>query len=147
MSPLPGWNVIPPGWAEHHQPTAEATMTADAVFQRISEGPASWPPPDASTPPAVAAAGHWGDPEIIWSTKVRVQGLNREGSGVAAEQPVYTREYLVTAPIDGPPIRSGERGDIIVVLGRTLRITNEQFSSLPWERDFTCADNLTQQNP
>ncbi|MFJ7748710.1 DUF6093 family protein [Arthrobacter sp. NPDC097144] len=136
MSPLPGWNVIPPGWAEHHQPTAEATMTADAMFTRISEGPAPFPVPDG-----------WDATETIWSTKVRVQGLNREGSGVAAEQPVYTREYLVTAPVDGPPIRSGERGDIIVVLGRTLRITNEQFSSLPWERDFTCVDNLTQQNP
>ncbi|WP_341394063.1 DUF6093 family protein [Arthrobacter sp. G119Y2] len=136
MSPIPGWNVIPPGWAEHHQPTAESTMTADAVFQRISEGPAPFPVPDG-----------WDPAEVIWEPKVRVQPLNREGSGVAAEQPVYTREYLVTAPMRGPAIISGERGDIIVVLGRTLRITNEQFSSLPWERDFTCVDNLTQQNP
>lgn len=111
-------------------------MTADAVFKRISEGPAPFPVPDG-----------WDATETIWSTKVRVQGLNREGSGVAAEQPVYTREYLVTAPMRGPAIISGERGDIITVLGRTLRITNEQFSSLPWERDFTCVDNLTQQNP
>lgn len=136
MSPLPGYPVIPPIWAEHHQPTAEATMTVDAVFQRISEGPAPFPVPD-----------DWNPVEAVWETKVRVQGLNREGSGVAAEQPVYTREYLVTAPMRGPRIASGERGDIIVVLGRTLRITNEQFSSLPWERDFTCVDNLTQQNP
>ena len=136
MSPIPGWNVIPPGWAEHHQPTAESTMTADAVFKRISEGPAPFPVPDG-----------WDPAEVIWNTKVRVQPLNREGAGVSAEQPVYTREYLVTAPMRGPAIISGERGDIIVVLGRTLRITNEQFSSLPWERDFTCVDNLTQQNP
>ena len=111
-------------------------MTANAVFQRITEGPAPWPLPE-----------NWDPAETIWSTKVRVQSLKREGSGVSAEQPVYTREYLVTAPVDGPKIRSGERGDLILVAGRTLRVTNEQFGSEVWERDFTCVDNLTQQNP
>ncbi|MFF2822620.1 DUF6093 family protein [Arthrobacter koreensis] len=136
MSPLPGWNVIPPGWAEHHQPTNEGTQTAEAVFKRISGGPAPYPLPPG-----------WDGAEVIWSANVRVQELKREGRGEHADQPTHTREYLISAPAGGPPIRSGEQGDVIHVLGRSFRVISEQFGSLAWGRDFTCVDNLTQQNP
>lgn len=141
MSPLPNSHVIPPGWAERHRPTAAATMQSPAVFRRISDGPAPYPLPD-----------DWDSAEPIWGSAdepilVRVQQLNREGTTSASEQPTAIHQYLVTAPVDGPTIRSGEQGDVIDVLGRCLRIINESFGTYLWERDFTCVDNLTQQNP
>lgn len=136
MSPLPGWGVIPGGWAERHQPTTDATHTAPAVFRRLSDGPPPYPLPD-----------DWDGTTAVWETAVRVQELKRENAGTAAEQPVYVRDYQVTTTTAGPPIRTGEHGDVIDVLGRRLQIVNEQFGSLIWERVFTCVDNLTQQNP
>ncbi|MDN4611949.1 DUF6093 family protein [Arthrobacter burdickii] len=141
MSPLPNSHVIPPGWAERHRPAAAATMQSPAVFRRISDGPAPYPVPEG-----------WDGTEILWGTSeapvlVRVQQLNRQAVTSAGEQPTSIHQYLVTAPVDGPPIRSGEQGDVIDVEGRRLRIVNESFGTYLWERDFTCIDNLTQQNP
>ncbi|KQN99695.1 hypothetical protein ASF21_12875 [Arthrobacter sp. Leaf234] len=141
MSPLPGYQVMPPGWAARHRPVAAATMQSPAVFRRISGGPAPYPAPKG-----------WDGSEDIWGTEktpvlVRVQQLNREGTTSAGEQPTSIHQYLVTAPVDGPPIRSGEQGDVIDVEGRCLSIINEAFGTYLWERDFTCVDNLTQQNP
>lgn len=141
MSPIPGYKVIPDGWAEHHRPVAKSTMQSPAVFKRVSGGPAPYPiPPD------------WDGNETVWGggnppLLVRVQQLNREGVTSTAEQPTAVHQYLVTAPVDGPPIRSGEQGDVIHVEGRQLRVINESFGTYLWERDFTCIDNLTQQNP
>ncbi|MGV0109831.1 DUF6093 family protein [Arthrobacter sp. CP30] len=141
MSPIPRYRVIPPGWAARHRPVAAATMQSPAVFRRISAGPAPFPLPEG-----------WDGSQEIWGTSdvpvlVRVQQLNREGVTASAEQPTTVHQYLVTAPVDGPPIRSGEQGDVIDVEGRRLRIINEAFGTYLWERDFTCVDNLTQQNP
>lgn len=136
MSPLPRYPVVTAGWADHHRPTRDGTQTAEAVFKRVSGGPAPYPLPDG-----------WDGIETIWSPTVRVQALKREGTGEQADQPTHTREYLVSAPAGGPPIRSGEQGDVVHVLGRQLRVTSEQFGELAWGRDFTCVDNLTQQNP
>lgn len=141
MSPIPGYKVIPNGWAAHHRPTAKATMQSPAVFKRVSDGPAPYPLP-----------ANWDGSKVIWGggvppLLVRVQQLNREGVTSTAEQPTAVHQYLVTAPVEGPPIRSGEQGDVIHVEGRQLRVINESFGSYLWERDFTCVDNLTQQNP
>lgn len=140
MSPLPRTRVVPPGWVEHHRPTAKSTMQSPAVFKRVSDGPAPFPPPQG-----------WDGSETVWGGEppllVRVQQLNREGVTSTAEQPTAVHQYLITAPVDGPQIRSGERGDIIHVEGRQLRIINESFGTYLWERDFTCIDNLTQNNP
>ena len=140
MSPLPNMSVVPAGWAEHHRPTAKSTMQSPAVFKRISEGPAPFPLPEGWDGSVVI----WGDTDTVM---VRVQQLNREGVTSTAEQPTAIHQYLVTAPVDGPAIRSGEQGDVIHVEGRQLRVINESFGTYLWERDFTCVDNLTQQNP
>lgn len=112
-------------------------MTEPAVFTRISSGPAPYPP----TP-------GWTGAETIWATKVRVQAQSKQaGDSVTAEQATTTHEYLVTAPLGGPELRIGERGDVIHVLGRQLRITDSRTGSQLWELDLLCVDNLTQTNP
>lgn len=137
MSPLPGTSVFPPGWAQHHRPTADATMTEPAIFKRVSAGPPPYPKPPG-----------WTEQTTIHQALTRVQSLNREGGGTPGEQPTAERQYLVTLPvIDAPAFRAGERGDVVHVLGRQLRIVNIMFGSQLWEIDLVCVDNLTQQNP
>lgn len=136
MSPLPGWRAVPRGWAAAHAPAAAATMTADAVFSRVDDGPAPWPIPD-----------DWIGPEPIWTTKVRLQELKREGVGEQADQPTYTRQYLIAAPLDGPEIKTGEHGDVARIGGRTYRLVSEMHGSLLWERDFIAVLNETQEGP
>lgn len=133
MSPFPGWRVIPEGWAEHHRPPAEATMTTPAKFVRVN-GPAPYPRPD-----------NWHDSELLWETTVRVQALNNAPRQAdAAEQTVTIRRYLVTAPVDGPAVRIGKNADQIHVLGRRLRIVDMRPGSLLWEADYDCEENLSQ---
>jgi hypothetical protein len=137
VSPLPGTRTVHPQFAAHHQPTARSTMESPAVFRRISEGPAPYPLPDG-----------WAGSELLWETKVRVQALiQRAASAVSADQPFTDRRYLVTCPLDGPELRAGERGDLIDVDGRTLRINSIAFGTYQFERDLICLDDITQQNP
>lgn len=111
-------------------------MTAPARFLRIVEGPPPYPFPDG-----------WTGEAEVWSTNVRVQELKREGQPVPADQPTSVREYLITAPYGGPPIRVGERGDIIEAVGRRFNIQTSMAGSILWEQDFICIENQTQQNP
>lgn len=138
MSPLPGWTVIPPDWAQHHQPVSEGTMTALGAVHRATEGPPPYPLPPG-----------WTGTEVIWDdVYFRVQErAQRAGELVVADQPTTQRQYLVTAPLGGPALRAGENGDIVHVLGRKLRIIDIMDGSLLWELDLICVDNLTQQNP
>lgn len=137
MSPLPGWQAIPDGWAAAHAPTASATMTEPAVFKRIADGPAPWPLPPDWTGTSVT---------VIWDeVLVRLQALKREGIGEQAEQPTYTRQYLITAPLEGPKLRVGERGDVVTVKGKDYRLVSEMDGSLVWERDFIAVLNETQE--
>lgn len=141
MSPLPGWKVIPPRWAEEHRPTAESTFTARMEFYHRSEGPAPWPVP----------AGH-PLPTPFHTAACRIQQLNREATPETAAQTVNTHDYLVVVSIDAPTIIGGERGDYGIVtessdpklVGRRLDVRDVQHGSLMWERDLVCVDNLTQ---
>lgn len=137
MSPLPGTSVFPKGWAEHHRPTANSSMTEPCVVKRVSAGPPPYPMPP----------GYTGAVDLH-TTVCRVQSLNREGGGTPGEQPTTERQYLVTLPVIGAPaFRAGERGDVVHTLGRQFRIVNIMFGSQLWEIDLVCVDNLTQQNP
>lgn len=136
MSPLPGYNVIPDGWVEHHRPTVEATLTAPGTIHRVTTGPPPYPKP----------AG-WTGETLLHETRFRVQQLNRDGGGTPGEQPTRERQYRLTAPIGLPALQTGERGDIIRTAGREFRVQQVLFGSLLWEVDLICTDNLTQQNP
>lgn len=137
VSPLPNTRVIPDGWAEHHRPTANGTMTEPCTFVRVSDGPPPYPKPPG-----------WTAEAPFHETVCRVQELKREGGSVPADQPTTERQYLVTIPVIGAPaFRAGERGDIIRTIGREFRIASIMFGTILWELDLICVDNLTQQNP
>lgn len=146
MSPIPGYKVIPAKWSEHHRPTAEGGMTGTCSLFSINDGPAPYPLP----------AGWDGLVPLAAGKPCRVQVLNNSKSSVSAEQPVGTRQYLVTLPINGlPPITVGEGGTVIKVtaakdvglIGRTLRVIDIQHGTEMFQRDLICVDNLTQNNP
>lgn len=137
MSPIPGYQVIPQGWAQHHQPTANATMTAEGTIHRLTGGPPPYPKPVG-----------WTGGDQIHAALFRVQELKREGGGTPGEQPTVERQYLITTKItDCPALQAGERGDMIHVLGRKFQIRSIMGGSLLWEVDLVCLENLTQQNP
>ena len=136
MVGLPNTKVIPDGWAGHHQPTAEATMTAPGTIHRITAGPPPYPKPDG-----------WTGETLIHEALFRVQQLNREGGGTPGEQPTRERQYMLTTKIGVPVLQTGERGDLIRVAGREFRLQQVLFGSLLWEVDLVCTDNMTQQNP
>ena len=110
--PLPNTRVIHKDWAKHHQPTADGTQTVPGQVWRISDGPPPYPKPPG-----------WAGETLVHEAMFNVQPLQREGGGTPGEQPTTERQYTVTTSvIDAPRFRAGERGDIITVLGRRLRI-------------------------
>lgn len=142
MVGLPNTRVIPAGWAEHHRPTANGTMTATIEwFHRGQPEPYELPE-------------GWTGPEPFHTSPCRVQELNASGRAVPTEQPVFERDYLVSIPIDGAPeIRAGEQDgdygkvtacDDPLLIGRILNVTDVQHGSLMFERDIVCTDTLTQ---
>lgn len=137
MSPLASTRVVHPDWAKHHQPSADSTQTAPGTVVRISAGPPPYPKPEG-----------WSAETVIHEADFNVQPMNREGGGVAAEQPLTERQYTITTSvIDAPAFRSGEQGDVILVLGRRFRISSIMFGTQLWEIAFICTENQTQQNP
>lgn len=136
MSPFPGWKVIPDGFAERLEPVARGALVSPSRFLRVQAGPQPYPPPANPV-----------GPEVIWEPLVRVESLqsNSSSNAVFAEQPTSTQGYQVSAPLGGPEVLVGERGDIIEATGRRLRIIREEHGDLLLERVFTCVDNATQQ--
>lgn len=136
MSPLPGWQVVPNNWAGRHGNTVNATMKSEASFYRITAGPAPYPKPPG-----------WTGRTLLHTTYVRVQQINQDWRGVPADQPTQERRYMVVAPLGIPELQTGERGDIIAVGGRELRVQQVLQGTFLMEVDIICTDNLTQQNP
>lgn len=140
MSPLPGWQVIPPRWSEHHRPTAESAFTAEVAFYHQGT-PEPWPIPDGWTPEPA-----------FYTTEARIQQLNRAGVTSVADQPTNLHDYLVAIPVSAPEIAPGEGGDFCIVLsakdpllvGRRLDVRDILHGSEVWQRDLVCTDNLTQ---
>lgn len=111
-------------------------MTTPAVFVRVT-GPAPYPIPS-----------DWKGLTELWRTEVRVQSLSvAPQQADAVEQSVTVRRYLVAAPLGGPPMRVGQQGDQVHVLGRRLRIVDMAPGSLLWEADYTCEEVLSQAGP
>lgn len=141
MSPLPGWPVIPDGWAESHRPTVEGTMTEYVELCR-PRGPAPFPRPP-----------EWVEHDVLWSGYCRLQELKRESSAVPAYQPTEMRQYLLVLPFrnkDGvplPQLKVGEGGDQAHVVGRTFQLKQGMTGSLLFEHDFIIWENQTQENP
>lgn len=137
MSPLPNTKVIPDGWAEHHHRTVEGTLKAEGIVYRVTSGPPPFPKPPG-----------WTGRTAIHTAMFDVQPLQREGGGTPGEQPTRERQYTLTTKVIGAPkFQAGERGDIVVVIGREFQIQNFVLGANLWEIDLICTDNITQQNP
>lgn len=140
MTPLPGWSVIPAGFEAHHRPVVKQTFTALCHIQRPNPEPAPFPEPD-----------DWPAMVTVWSGMCRLQQLQREGSPSPLGQPSQTRDYLLALPFENgqgvalPPVRTGERGDIALVAGRTFNFLQPMTGSILWENDFKVVENQTQQ--
>lgn len=147
MVGLPNTRVIPAGWAAHHRPAANSTMTGVCELTGPG-GPPTWDNPE-------------GTPGTILATDVpcRVQQLTGENEAEAAGQDVHSRDYLVTLPLalvpdlvvtdHGPWVRvtgyqpgHEQDGDPHLV-GRSLKVLAVQHGTLLWERDLVCRDDLT----
>lgn len=140
VMPFPGTQIIPQGWAEHHRPVAAGGMTATCTVERVTDGPAPFPPVEGWTPR-----------ELVWVGQCRVQELKREQSGDAAGQPTETRQYLVQLPyLEANPLPKlyvGERGDLVTSDGVEYILKQRMTGSLLWAHDFIAWENQTQQNP
>ena len=147
MIGLPGTRVVPTGWAAHHRPVANSTMTG---LCKVT-GPAG--PPDWDTGQAT--------PGELLAERVpcRVQQLTGENEAEAAGQDVNARDYLVTLPLHLVPTLTvtdnapwvtitgyqpghEQDGDPHLV-GRRLKVLSVQHGTLLWERDLICRDDLT----
>jgi len=137
VSPLANTRVFHKKWVTHNRPVADLTQTAPGAVVRINVGPPPYPKPEG-----------WMPEQVIHEAHFNVQPLNREGGGVAADQPITERQYTITTSVIGAPVfRAGEQGDVILVLGRRFRIGSIMFGSQLWEIAFVCTENQTQQNP
>lgn len=140
MSPLPGWNVIPPNWSEHHRPVVEGTLTAECTILRDVDGPPPYPRPPG-----------WVAQETLWTGQCRLQELKRENSTTPGLQPTETRQYLIVLPFQSaqgvalPVLRTGERGDVVRVANRDFNLKQSMAGSELWENDFIAVENQTQQ--
>lgn len=141
MSPLGNWPVIPDGWAEHHRPTAAATMTGTVELRR-PRAPAPFPKPPG-----------WVAYDVLWVGMCRLQELKRENSPLPALQPTELRQYLLVLPFHNaagvalPELRTGESGDTAHTAGRDFLLKQSMGGTLLWEQDFIVWENQTQRTP
>lgn len=143
MSPLPGHQVIPPGWSERHRPVMAGTHNATFDLYAGTEGPAPFPLPAGWVGPAPLATG----------VPCRVQRLVTENTGIQAEQVQGTRRYQITAPVDRvPELTVTDRGPTVTVhggddpqlAGLRLKVTDVRHGSHVWERVLVAVHNQTQ---
>ena len=149
VSPLPGHHVIPPSWSEHHRPTAESSMTSTCVIRQ--RPPATgWNPQDGTT------GGE--DGPVVYDGPCRVQAQATQArEAEAAGQDVSAVLYLVALPADAATIHAGRSaGDIVEVtanpddpnlVGRRLAVIDVGHGSVLWQRNLTCRDDLTANQP
>ncbi len=136
--PFPGTQIIPNGWAEHHRPVAAGGMTGACIIERVTDGPAPFPPVEG-----------WTGRNQIWAGQCRIQELKRESSALPTDQPSESRQYLIQLPHNGtlPELHVGERGDIITHQGTEYILKQRMTGTLLWAHDFIAWENQTQQNP
>lgn len=148
MAPLPNHSVVPAGWAAHHRPVANGTMTA--LCDVHAPGTIEWPATELT-------------PGERYATDVpaRLQQLNAPREATPAGQEVTQQQYLVTMPLHLVPAAAQnitDSGPYVTVtgympgraqdgdphlVGRPLKVLAVQRGSLLWERDLICVDDLT----
>lgn len=138
--PLPGYKVIPDGWAEYHRPAAASLMTSECTVTRATDGPAPFPLPPG-----------WTGTQTLWTGNCRLQQHNRESAVDAAGQSAELRRHLIGFPYDTtnplPALRVGDTGDLVNINGRTYILRQRLDASEEFQHDFIAEENQTQNNP
>jgi len=130
--PLPGTRVIPPGWSDHHRPTATATMTATCTITRPS-GPGATDGNGDYTPAT---------PDTIYTGLCRVTPRTTdERLLLAGENQVTARRYAVAITHDAPEILVGDSVNVTTavdpgLVGLSLRVLDVRYASEQWQRDL-----------
>lgn len=128
-------DIIPAGWEEHHRTILDSSMTAVCDIMTPGDGY------DYTT-----GEEHAGT-VLAERVACRVQQLGASRGGIIAPQ-VDLRDYQITMNInDVPHLNIRDNGPYLIVtgykeghagdphlVGKSLRITNQQHGSLLWER-------------
>lgn len=129
--PLPGTRVIPIDWSEHHQPTADLTMTSQCQVTR-NNGSGTTGDDGTWTPPPVV---------VIYSGICRVvREPGEELNPISGDQRLTTRRYSVQLKVDAGEILVGDVLTITSgndqILGRSFRVESARVSSEEWSRNL-----------
>lgn len=138
--PRPGTDVIPAGWEAHHQPVADATMTAQCAITRQATGAI----PGAAYNPATGRTAYPA-PVTVYTGRCRVQRADVLATPQpVGERPVTVRRYTVSIPLGGDtPIQVNDVVEVTAatdpdLVGTLLRVTDVRGGSLVWQRDMQC---------
>lgn len=135
----PGSTVLHPEWEQHHRPTAESALTAEATLTR----------PDPDAPPVFdPATGSTTRPVVtVYSGPCRLQALNvGDNATLTGEQQVTGHTYRVSFPyavdaaVDDTVTVTAASDPTFT--GRALRVTDVTRGSLIWQRDLIATDDL-----
>lgn len=145
LMPLPGYQVIPDGWAEAHRPTAESGMPSRVDLARPAPA-GGWDPINGPTGTVTAPYAP--------AVPARVQRLASQPRGAeAAGQDVVTGTYLVAVPMAVPPVQVGDRVTVVDnpadphLVARVLTVDDVTYGSTPWQRDLVCTLDQTAHPP
>jgi hypothetical protein len=140
--PLSGAYVIPPGWAEHHQPVSANAMPDQCIVHRPGSGVATWNPVTERTEEAA--------PTVVYSGPCRVTQLIRTPSMVeAAEEYLMPRQIFVAVPVgsitEGGGMARGDEIDVTssadpTLLTGQLQVVSVHQSSERFERVALCEE-------
>jgi hypothetical protein len=134
----PGSRVIPVGWEEHHQATAEGAFTATVELTDPDASSEVWNPAERRYDVTPAVPYYVGPG--------RAQQLNMPQVADVAGQPVSTHDYRVSISKSVAGVRIGHRVKVTAatdasLVGRTLTVTDVLRGSLTWQRDLICVDH------
>ncbi len=138
--PRPDSRVIPTGWSEHHQPTAESVMTATC---RITRRTAATGVYDSSTGRTTYTA-----PTEVYEGPCRIQraALTGTQAPIRGEKLTPVRPYTVSLPITAEGIQVNDLVEILTAddpdtTGKHLTVVDVRGGSLLWQRDLICDEH------
>lgn len=133
--PRPGSRLIPAGWAAHHAPVLDGTMTAHGVITRVSGDPV-FNPDTGKSDPAPRTTVYDGPLRVQDQLLRRVEMVEFGGQQVTLGRirvslplavPVLIHDALAITATDSPALA-----------GLVLRVMQIELSSIAWQTELTC---------
>lgn len=138
--PRPGSRVIPDGWEAHHQPTAEATMTAECVITRPSSAQAG------RVFDEVTGRTTYPTPAQVYAGPCRLQRADVQALPVpVGQKPTTLRRYDLALPLAAARVQVDDLVTMTAAtdpdtVGRRLRVIDVRAGSLVWQQDLVCEE-------